>query len=76
MFPDKIHKGSVPMLSGEHKYDRNYVAIVTPFKPGQEKVDEEGLRRLVRYFTEDKRFMEQGLGSIDINPALRGVAFP
>jgi 4-hydroxy-tetrahydrodipicolinate synthase len=63
------------MLSGDYKYDRSYCAIMTPFKPGQDEVDEEALRSFVRYFAQDKRWMEECLGSIDINPGCGEAPF-
>ncbi len=63
------------MLSGEYKYDRCYNAIITPFKLGGDNVDEQALRNFVRYYTEDKRFMEQALGSIDVCPACGEAPF-
>lgn len=47
------------------KYDRLYVAMVTPFKENYE-VDESALRKLLQYFMQ-RKFIEAG-GGIIINP--------
>jgi 4-hydroxy-tetrahydrodipicolinate synthase len=48
------------------KYDRLYVAVVTPYRPGTYQVDEAGLRSLLRYFMQPK-FVDAGGGMV-INP--------
>lgn len=47
------------------KFDRLFVAVVTPFKENEE-VDERALRKLLQYFMQP-RFMDAG-GAIVINP--------
>ena len=48
-------------------YDRTYCALVTAFKPDGLEVDEEAYRKLVRYYTTNKYFMETK-GSLVVNP--------
>lgn len=48
------------------KYDRLYVAVVTPYKENYD-IDESALRKLLQYFMQP-RFVEAGAGII-INPA-------
>lgn len=45
---------------------RLFVALITPYKPGEYRVDEAGLRRHLRYFLQQK-FADAG-GAILINP--------
>ncbi len=47
-------------------FDRLFVAMVTPYKPGKHDIDEAGLRKLLRYFLQPK-FVDAG-GAIIINP--------
>ena len=47
-------------------FHRLFVAVVTPYKPGESHVDEAGLRRHLRYFLQPK-FVNAG-GAILINP--------
>jgi 4-hydroxy-tetrahydrodipicolinate synthase len=50
-----------------HRYDRCYSALVTPYVPGDpDKVDEDALRRLLRYHLSDEA-IAAGIGII-INP--------
>ena len=49
-----------------NKYDRMYVAIVTPYKDGNFDPDETQLRELLRFFLQPK-FVDAGIGII-INP--------
>ncbi|MEM4382755.1 MAG: dihydrodipicolinate synthase family protein [Candidatus Caldarchaeum sp.] len=48
------------------RYDRLYVAVVTPYKPNSFEVDEQALRTLLRYFLQPQ-YIESGIGII-INP--------
>ena len=48
------------------KYDRLYVAIVTPYKDGSYDPDEEQLRSFLRFFLQPE-YVEAGIGII-INP--------
>jgi 4-hydroxy-tetrahydrodipicolinate synthase len=48
------------------QYDRLYVAIVTPFKDGTYDIDEEQLRKFLRFFLQPE-YVEAGIGII-INP--------
>lgn len=50
----------------KEKYDRLYVAVVTPFKEKDLSVDEEALRKFLRYCIKPE-FVEAGIGII-INP--------
>ena len=54
------------MIDYGNKYDRLYVTIVTPYKDGSFDIDEEQLRKFLRYFLEPK-FLDAGVGII-INP--------
>ena len=48
------------------RWHRLFVAVVTPYMPGESKVDEAGLRQHLRYFLQPK-FVNAG-GAILINP--------
>ena len=48
------------------RFDRLYVAILTPYKQDSYEVDEESLRNLLRYFLQPK-YIQAGVGII-INP--------
>jgi 4-hydroxy-tetrahydrodipicolinate synthase len=48
------------------KYDRLYAAVITPFKPGMDELDEAAQRSFLRYFMQSK-FVDAG-GGIVINP--------
>lgn len=48
------------------RFHRYFTAAVTPFKEGGYDIDEEGLRKLLRYFTQPQ-YVEAGMGII-INP--------
>ena len=48
------------------RWHRLFVAVVTPYLPGESKVDEAGLRQHLRYFLQPK-FVNAG-GAILINP--------
>lgn len=50
----------------EHKYDKLYVALVTPFKLGTEDIDYDAWRKLLQYWGQDK-FVNAG-GGIIVNP--------
>lgn len=55
------------------KFDRLFVTPVLPYRPGTLDIDEEALRRLLRYFLQPK-FVEAG-GAIIINPVAGEVFF-
>jgi len=50
----------------EKNFDCLFVALVTPYKPGSFDLDDDALRRLLRYFLQPK-FVDAG-GAIIINP--------
>ena len=54
------------MVNFGNKYDRLYVAIVTPFKDNTYEIDESQLRALLRLFLQQK-YVEGGMGIV-INP--------
>lgn len=49
------------------KYDREYVALVTPFKADSLEIDLDAFRQFVRYFTTDSQFLKIK-GAIIANP--------
>jgi 4-hydroxy-tetrahydrodipicolinate synthase len=49
-----------------YKYDKLYVALVTPFKPGTEEIDEGAWRSFLRYWVQP-RFVDAG-GSVIVSP--------
>jgi 4-hydroxy-tetrahydrodipicolinate synthase len=49
-----------------NKWDRNFVAVVVPYKKGSWEIDYEAFRKLLRYFLQPK-FVEAG-GAIIVNP--------
>lgn len=51
----------------EHYFDRNYVAIITPFKKDSLEIDFDGFRRLIHWFIDDPEFKELK-GSFIVNP--------
>ena len=40
------------------QYDRNYCALITPFKSDSLEIDLEAFRKFVRYFTTDAKFLK------------------
>ena len=54
-------------IPDRHYYDRNYVAIVTPFKADSLEIDYDAFRKLIRYFTNDPEFVK-ARGSFIVNP--------
>ena len=54
------------MTNEKHKYDRLYVAIVTPYKDNTYDVDEGQLRTFLKYFLQ-RKYVDAGMGII-INP--------
>jgi 4-hydroxy-tetrahydrodipicolinate synthase len=61
------------MIKNREKYDRLYVTPVIPYKVGSYDIDEEALRRLLRYFMQPK-FVNAG-GAIIINPVAGEIFF-
>lgn len=49
-----------------NKYDKLYVALVTPFKPGTEDIDYDAWRKLLQYWGQNQ-FVQAG-GGILVNP--------
>ena len=57
---------TIPVIDTD-EYDKEYVAIVTPYERDSLKVDEEAFRKHVRYFTTSNLFVK-GNGAIIVNP--------
>ena len=49
-----------------NKWDRNFVAVVVPYKKGSWEIDYDAYRKLLRYFLQPK-FVDAG-GAIIVNP--------
>jgi len=56
----------IPELN-TNTYDREYCALVTPYKPDSLEVDSDAFRKLVRYFTTDADFLKVR-GALIVNP--------
>lgn len=56
-----------------NKYDRNWTAVVVPYKVGTFEVDYEAYRKLIRYFLQPK-FVDAG-GAIIVNPEAGEVSY-
>src|SRR5262245_26176471 len=48
------YSGGPAAASAVNKYDKMYVATVTPYKPGTEDIDYNAYRSFVRYFAQPK----------------------
>jgi dihydrodipicolinate synthase/N-acetylneuraminate lyase len=57
----------MPITKDRHYYDRYYNALVTPFKPDSLEIDYDALRKHIRHFVQDERFV-QLKGSFIANP--------
>jgi 4-hydroxy-tetrahydrodipicolinate synthase len=62
----KLKEGATMMGEAESRYERLYVALLTPYKDNTFDIDEKQLRSLVRLFLQPK-YVEAGIGII-INP--------
>lgn len=57
---------SIPVFDTDY-YDRHYVPLVTPYKPGSLEIDEDAYRKLIRYFTKSEDFVRTH-GALVVNP--------
>lgn len=62
----QLKEGATMMGEAESRYERLYVALLTPYKDNTFDIDEKQLRSLVRLFLQPK-YVEAGMGII-INP--------
>jgi len=51
----------------QHKYDRHYCAIITPFQADSLDIDYDAFRKHIRYYTQDEGFVRHK-GSFIVNP--------
>ncbi len=54
-------------IADRHYYDRNYCAIITPFKADSLEIDYDAFREHIRYFTRDPEYVKLR-GSFIVNP--------
>lgn len=54
-------------IADRHVYDRNYVAIITPFKKDSLEIDYDAFRKLIHWYTDDPEFAKLR-GAFIVNP--------